>query len=1629
MMSGRNFFSIKVLATSSVMLGLFMAFIITATAQSHGPIWIDENKNGVFDAGEWNGTSIQRAVENATDGDTIYVWNGTYNENIVVSKRVNIIGNDSAGCKVIAADNATNVFTITAGYVNISGLNISGANDTGKAAIALSNVEHCNISDNTLYGNSYGIYLYSSSNNTVTGCSVYNNTWGIYLYSSSNNNNISGNTVYNNSYGIRIYDTGTTINHGNIIADNNVYNNSITGIYLRNSNDSRIDGNILSNNTQYDILVEYSNYTTITNNTAEYSSRGITVSHSHHNTVFNNTAMKNTMAGIRCEYSNYNAIRDNTVNQNNYGKGIYLYYSNHSILDNNTASSNDAGIQIERSINDTISNNTVNSNVHGIYCKYSDYSIIRNNTANSNSYDSIYLYHSNHSLLDNNTANSSTQYYGIRLDYSINNTVSNNTAALNEEHGIYLLYSNSNRLLYNTLYKNTRDGIRISGSSINNVSYNTIYNNSQNGILIESYGSTSSINNTLFSNIIYNHTNTVNAGIYISSGPNNVLSNTIRDNYRGIYIDSTVDNNNISKNTLQNNIYGIYVSNSDYNEFYGDIICNTNRSTNVYGIYVTGSHNVIDNVTIYNLTAYNLSSSSSAYGVFFRSVSNTVKFSRIYNLSSDNNNDDGSYGIYLSSAGNAEIFNNTIYNTRVGIYIMGVSSHNNISLNRIHDARWGIHLYGLNAESNNIDSNTIYNVSGLMESSAIYIYPSAQFNTISNNILYNNTRGVYLWDNANNNTVMNNTIYRDDRGIEVRESSDNTIYDNYFNNVTTAIYLKNCLNITVYNNSIYWGYYGIYLDHTNYSSISLNCMTYNISQDEIEFYAIYLSYSNNSVIDNNTIEMEEEAGDDSDAYGVYLSYSSLNVIDSNSVFSYAGDGIHLYHSDQNEIKYNNISTNFTSVGVFTYDSSYNTIHHNRLYNINGGIELISNIHDAQHNILERNIIMNSSSYGIEVSSSSNTIDRNSIINASGIILDGSSDSTIVNNVITDIVYTFFPVSPPVAGAVGIWVGGTSAQNNFFSNNTIHNSNYNGIVYGVVIRYTGSNNIFENISVSNLSGTTSYGFYIYESSSNNITNSTITDCDYGIYITSSSNNNLIYNNYFNNTNNAYDNGVNTWNISKTLGRNIVGGPYLGGNYWSDYNGVDNDGDKLGDTLLPYNSSGNIVSGGDLLPLIFNNPPVTPYNPSPSDGATGVSTTRDISWHCYDPDGDNVTYDVYFGTTNPPPKVSANQTSTTYDPGTLRHSRTYYWRIVAWEETGLKTEGPVWHFKTRSLAGGGAVNYPPIADADGPYAGVVGETITFDGSPSHDPDGNIVNYTWDFGDGAVGYGVSPTHVYTVAGDYTVVLTVMDNFGATDSDTTVVTVTGEPNTPPIANAGGPYHGLTHQVITFDGSLSYDPDGNIVNYTWEFGDGSIGYGVNPSHIYIEGGNHTITLIVTDNNGLMNTSTTVAVIDQDTDGDGWSDKEESQYGSDPENPSSMPEDTDNDHTPDIIDEDDDNDGLPDDIEEDIDSNPKTKTNFVNVSVNGSSSYLVDVDGDGMYDIFYDPDTNTKTAVTQHNDGNYLIDFNDDGKPDYIYNPTSGVSLYNKEKPSLEIPWIAIVAVAIFIILAVAMIYLYRRRF
>lgn len=125
---------------------------------------------------------------------------------------------------------------------------------------------------------------------------------------------------------------------------------------------------------------------------------------------------------------------------------------------------------------------------------------------------------------------------------------------------------------------------------------------------------------------------------------------------------------------------------------------------------------------------------------------------------------------------------------------------------------------------------------------------------------------------------------------------------------------------------------------------------------------------------------------------------------------------------------------------------------------------------------------------------------------------------------------------------------------------------------------------------------------------------------------------------------------------------------------------------------------------------NSPPNMPSTPSPADGAANQSVNADLTWSGDDLDGDAVTYDVYFEAddTTPDTLVSEGQIALTYDPGTLAKSTDYYWRIVARDEHGATSAGPVWHFTTSTSIISGALLVEHLASgATVDIAGIVAD----------------------------------------------------------------------------------------------------------------------------------------------------------------------------------------------------------------------------------------------------------------------------------------------------------------------------------
>lgn len=164
-------------------------------------------------------------------------------------------------------------------------------------------------------------------------------------------------------------------------------------------------------------------------------------------------------------------------------------------------------------------------------------------------------------------------------------------------------------------------------------------------------------------------------------------------------------------------------------------------------------------------------------------------------------------------------------------------------------------------------------------------------------------------------------------------------------------------------------------------------------------------------------------------------------------------------------------------------------------------------------------------------------------------------------------------------------------------------------------------------------------------------------------------------------------------------------------------------------------------------------------------------------------------------------------------------------------------------------------PPPSSADpvasitaSPTSGTSPLAVTFNGLASYDSDGSIVSYSWSFGDGGTAAGAIVTHTYTSNGTFTARLTVTDNAGNTDGATRSIRVL-KPNEVPVADFKfTPQTGIYPCEITFNGGRSHDPDGKIVQYSWDFGDGVRASGQVVNHTYTRWGSFSVSLTVRDN-------------------------------------------------------------------------------------------------------------------------------------------------------------------------------------
>ena len=414
--------------------------------------------------------------------------------------------------------------------------------------------------------------------------------------------------------------------------------------------------------------------------------------------------------------------------------------------------------------------------------------------------------------------------------------------------------------------------------------------------------------------------------------------------------------------------------------------------------------------------------------------------------------------------------------------------------------------------------------------------------------------------------------------------------------VSPGIKVVNKNNVKILNCEVRNYTAGIFLNQSSFAILGGNKLLENRD-------GLYSEKSSNAIIENNTINNNLQ-------YGLYLKSSAQNKIIRNVIKNNLNRSLVLQASDGAFVRYNTMTNGVQSVGSFGNQLL------NNIVSFHSGLNVIEVVQGPSAGAFTDNEVSDGLVNGFYITAPAGIFARNNIHNVPrGYTLNGTTSRVIVGGNITDVFTGIYLVNSPNADIArvtaisnvqnGIVLDRSSSaimQNNTVStiqlesvrnvtifNNTalieLQNASVSRVsknkmregIVGIALNASSLNNITNNFITAN-----EVGFVAQESVNNLFESNIAADSQIGVHF-ETSNGNLLYNNIFTNRQNVEDDGFNAWNITKTRGSSIVGGPYLGGNFWQNYRGKDMGVDGLGDTRIPYNESGHIINGGDYLPL--------------------------------------------------------------------------------------------------------------------------------------------------------------------------------------------------------------------------------------------------------------------------------------------------------------------------------------------------------------------------------------------------------------------------------------------------------------
>jgi parallel beta-helix repeat protein len=523
MFGGKNGVHLKSISTISLLI--FSSFIGMLLVDSYFELGTVEAATiTVDDDGPANYFSIQTAISNSNNGDTILVRAGTYNEDVVVLKSVTVIGNSNTDTFINGTGTGDAVL-VARDNVVFKNFNVRGSG-TGRedAGIDVSDSDFGLIENCDVRQNHNGIRLKTSHNNTITNNLCSDCTYNGVDLERSKFNNINNNTCEQNTRsGIELLNS-----KGNTIKDNICQKNTRNGMIFQSSNENKIIENKFSDNTDHGLYIHGSTSCTIDSNicTLNNNGNGMYLDASDSNSITNNDCNWNYLDGIKIISSTSVNIFENTCNGND-ANGITMDKASGNFILNNTCASNSAGdIKIFQANTNNVSYNILSGSFAGIWLESATGNHIGNNTCDENYDYGIFISSSDTNIIDSNSC-STNIVTGIGLNNSKRNTITNNICMLNDLRGVGLeLNSNSNNFRYNKINKNEDYGVYISKSSSNNFLQNKMSSNMEIGLEVTD-----------------------------NSVTNIFEKNNIADNFYGIQLELATSNNWLFHNNIDTNIF------------------------------------------------------------------------------------------------------------------------------------------------------------------------------------------------------------------------------------------------------------------------------------------------------------------------------------------------------------------------------------------------------------------------------------------------------------------------------------------------------------------------------------------------------------------------------------------------------------------------------------------------------------------------------------------------------------------------------------------------------------------------------------------------------------------------------------------------------------------------------------------------------------------------------------------------------------------------------------------------------------------------------------------------------------------------------------------------------------------